>query len=94
MDAETASVIKTALITGSIVTGVALQALVTRRKSKPETTSVDGLSVRLERMEQTIDSIAIEMERVSEAQRFTAKLLAERSDGSPVRPPGRVITPH
>src|SRR5437868_10548406 len=32
---------------------------------------------RLERMEQAIDSIAIEMERVSEGQRFVTRLLSE-----------------
>jgi hypothetical protein len=41
------------------------------------------VSARLERMEQAIDSIAVEVERISEGQRFTTKLLAERS-GSPV----------
>jgi hypothetical protein len=35
---------------------------------------------RLERMEQAIDSIAIEVERISEGQRFTTKLLSERVD--------------
>jgi len=30
-------------------------------------------------MEQALDSIAIEVERISEGQRFTTKLLAERS---------------
>lgn len=34
-------------------------------------------STRLERIEQAVDAIAIEVERVSEAQRFQAKLLAE-----------------
>ena len=33
---------------------------------------------RLERMEQAIESIAIEVERISEAQRFTTKLLTDR----------------
>jgi hypothetical protein len=33
---------------------------------------------RLERMEQAIDSIAVEVERISEGQRFTTKLLSER----------------
>jgi hypothetical protein len=33
-------------------------------------------------MEQAIDSIAIEVERISEGQRFTTKLLAERNNGS------------
>ncbi|MBK6488926.1 MAG: hypothetical protein IPF98_19225 [Gemmatimonadetes bacterium] len=34
---------------------------------------------RLGRMEQAIDAMAIEVERISEGQRFTAKLLAERA---------------
>ena len=37
------------------------------------------MTARLERMEQALDSIAIEVERISEAQRFTTKLLAEKS---------------
>ena len=37
------------------------------------------VAARLERMEQAIDSIAIEVERISEGQRFTTKLLAERT---------------
>lgn len=36
------------------------------------------VSARLERMEQTIDAMAVEMERISEGQRFMTKLLAER----------------
>ena len=50
------------------------------------------VTARLERMEQAIDSIAVEVERISEGQRFTTKLLSERS-GAPVAgdisPPGR-----
>ena len=49
-----------------------------RRSNRP---SVPALPVatqqRLERMEQAIDTIAIEMERVSENQRFITRLLAE-----------------
>ncbi len=37
------------------------------------------VTARLERMEQALDSIAIEVERISEGQRFTTKLLAERN---------------
>jgi hypothetical protein len=37
------------------------------------------LVTRLERMEQSLDSIAIEVERISEGHRFTTKLLAERN---------------
>jgi hypothetical protein len=38
------------------------------------------MSARLERMEQSIDAIAVEIERISEGQRFTTKLLAEVRD--------------
>jgi hypothetical protein len=49
------------------------------------------VTARLERMEQAIDSIAVEVERISEGQRFTTKLLAERSvpaSGPGSAPPG------
>ena len=39
----------------------------------------DEVRARLERMEQAIDSIAIEVERISEGQRFTTRLLSDRS---------------
>jgi hypothetical protein len=45
---------------------------------------------RLERMEHAIDSIAIEIERITEGQRFTTKLLSE-GRGTPENrqiPPG------
>ena len=37
---------------------------------------------RLARIETAVESIAIEVERISEAQRFTTKLLAERTDAA------------
>jgi hypothetical protein len=36
------------------------------------------VTARLERMEAGIEAIAIEVERISEGQRFTTKLLSER----------------
>jgi hypothetical protein len=36
------------------------------------------LDLRLQRIEQAVDAIAIEVERMSEPQRFTSKILAER----------------
>ena len=35
---------------------------------------------RLEHLQQSVDAIAIEVERIAEAQRFSAKLLSERID--------------
>ena len=57
---------------------------------------------RLLRIEQTLESLSVEMERVSEAQRFTSRLLMERlperqADQLSARTPARVpgsITPH
>jgi hypothetical protein len=37
------------------------------------------VSARLERMEQAIDAIAVEVERIAEGQRFTTRLLSERT---------------
>ena len=42
------------------------------------------LSARMERIEQALDSIAVEVERISENQRYTTRLLAER-EGVPAR---------
>ena len=49
-----------------------------------------------ERIGQALDAIAVEVERISEGQRFTTKLLADQRNGSasPGAPPPRVITPH
>lgn len=52
---------------------------------------------RLERVEQAVESIAIEIERVSEGQRFVTKLLSERAQLKPealAALPRRVDTPH
>jgi hypothetical protein len=42
------------------------------------TFSVSATEARLERIEQAVDAIAIEVERISEGQRFTTKLLSDR----------------
>lgn len=51
---------------------------------------------RLQRLEQAVDTIAIEVERLGEGQRFVTKLLVERDPQlhPPELPPRRVITPH
>jgi hypothetical protein len=45
------------------------------------------LQGRLERMELALDSIAVEVERISEGQRFTTKLLSERQQSLPPKQP-------
>ena len=39
---------------------------------------MDDFNPRFDRLEQAVDAIAIEVERVSEGQRFVTKILAER----------------
>jgi hypothetical protein len=57
-------------------------------------------SPRLQRIEQAVEAIAVEVERIGEAQRFTTKLLSDRHAEAvqrlavqPRREPG-TITPH
>lgn len=50
-----------------------------RRGSRPTFTVAERLDdERLQRLEAAVDVIAIEVERISESQRFTAALLSER----------------
>jgi hypothetical protein len=56
---------------------------------------MDALSERLERIELTVDATAVEVERISEANRFMAKLLADRNGPpTPATRPERAVTPH
>jgi hypothetical protein len=52
----------------------------------------------IDRLVNAVDAIAVEVERISEAQRFTTKVLVERNDPGTVAKrlvsPERVITPH
>ena len=45
---------------------------------KREQVPLPYTDVRLEQLQQSVDAIAIEVERIAEAQRFSAKLLAGR----------------
>jgi hypothetical protein len=45
----------------------------------------DEVARRLERMEQALEAVAIEVERISEGQRFTTKLLSEGRGGGDAR---------
>src|SRR5205085_10522159 len=56
-----------------------------RRGSLPAAARPDRESTqRLERMEQAMDAIAIEIERVSEGQRFVTRLLSEQRNGGTI----------
>lgn len=55
------------------------KAFAKRWERKGEREQQLQLSQRLEAIEQAIETVAVEVERISEGQRFTSKLLAERA---------------
>lgn len=62
------------------VVGLPIARAYARRVDRPAPRDLTPeMNSRLERMEQAIDSIAVEVERISEGQRFTTKLLADRN---------------
>ena len=58
------------------------RAVVAHRKADKETVPTIS-EARLARIEQAVDAIALEVERISEGQRFTTRLLSEQSRLSP-----------
>jgi hypothetical protein len=57
-------------------------------KSVADRLPVNDIGDRLDRIERAVESIALEVERVSEGQRFVTKLLAEKAT-PPLPPAGR-----
>jgi hypothetical protein len=52
-----------------------------QRKPLPrQLPNVSDFEQRFDQLQQSVDAIAVEVERIAEAQRFSARLLAERSE--------------
>lgn len=72
-----------------------LQRYLELRHERSLRAAPDGLSERIERLETLLESTAVEVERIGEANRFVAKVVAERAGlPNPSSKPERVITPH
>lgn len=68
---------------GSLVTiGIAAKVVLLRAQRAAQRPPIDD--DRLRHLEQAVDAIAIEVERISEGQRFTTKLLADK-EGQSIR---------
>ncbi len=67
------------------ITAIARAAVAHKREEgRLERESVPPLTeARLARIEQAVDAIAVEVERISEGQRFTTRLLSEQSQVPP-----------
>ncbi len=77
--------------TAAVVLGLPFVRAWTRRMDKRDEKKIPAdVSQRLERIEAAVESIAIEVERISESQRFLAKLQSERlPSGSTASDPRR-----
>ncbi len=70
------------LLVGSLAT-ISIQFFrATLRAQRGRAISAPQNDMRLEQLQQSVDAIAVEVERIAEAQRFSAKLLAERAEAS------------
>ena len=71
------SIVFTAVVLGPLAIATAIIML--KRASKPPLppAAFTQTAERLERLEQSVDTIAIEIERISEGQRFVTKLLSD-----------------
>lgn len=96
MDPDIQRMAQILVMVGAFTTFVVTLAIVVRfafRKSRSTPLSTPAGDARIDdsrfaRLEDAVDSIAIEVERIAEAQRFTAKLMSERlPDRLPQRTP-------
>lgn len=76
-----------AMVVAVVVGRPMVQALAKRADNNSKRPQIPAeVLTRLERMEQSIDSIAVEVERISEGQRFTTRLLSEVRGAAPALP--------
>jgi hypothetical protein len=83
MDPEVTTFLQVAIITVLLAASLSavVVGLVRGVQSKPKNLKAsDTQNLQLEQLQQSVDAIAVEVERIAEAQRFSAKLLAERAE--------------
>ena len=84
-------------LTGIIVTWIKLRKRPQQVSSPDLMNRLDDIAERLVRLDGSVDTMAVEVERISEAQRFTAKVLAERAAPPAIPDRSRAVgstTPH
>lgn len=96
MDPEGRMIVTIVAISGSIaIMGTIAWAYIERLKIRQGANAkqLGAIDERLARMENAIDTMSLEVERISEGQRFTARLLADRTGNAEPAPSAR-LTPH
>ena len=81
MDENTAIIAVAGIVVNGLVIAILGRAWLARRQPPAiPHEQLENIEMRLVQLQQAVDDVAIEMERVAEGQRFTAKLLAERGE--------------
>jgi hypothetical protein len=80
-----------AMVVAIVVGRPIVKAIVAKAENESKRPQIPSeVMNRLERIEQAVDAIAVEVERISEGQRFTTKLLSDtRSDALPAGSPAQ-----
>ena len=68
------------MATLGVLAKVVLAFVQRRRSPELEQRTLEEIASRITRLEQLAESTALEVERIGEGQRFTTKLLGERSE--------------
>jgi hypothetical protein len=72
------------IIVGMVASLAAITQWLVRGLNKKQPTrevpNVLQMEARFDQLQQSVDAIAVEVERIAEAQRFSAKLLAEKRE--------------
>lgn len=75
---EVVDIIEMVLISVCVIAlGTPLVRMLARRFDRRPATDAAEVGSRFDRLEQAVDAVAIEVERVSEGQRYSSKLLSE-----------------
>lgn len=69
-----------------VTLGVPLVRAYVRKQDAMNSLNVPQIDERLNRIENAIEAMAIEVERISEGQRFVTRLLADRDDAKAALP--------
>ncbi|HET7632660.1 MAG TPA: hypothetical protein VFK16_10110 [Gemmatimonadaceae bacterium] len=78
------------MVTAMVLGLPIVRAIIRRFERRAEPPAIPAnLESRLDRIEQTVDSIAVEIERVAEAQRFLTRLQTETRSVGSGQPPTR-----
>lgn len=85
MSEEEAVIVLVAMLGGIALLwglGYAVFSLLKRRQQLPDPGALTTLHQQVAQVQMSVDAMALEVERISEAQRFVTKLLAERGEPS------------